>query len=542
MAHHHSKQPLAEETILLPHNHFLNKLFHLGIALGFFGLIGFGALHLSYERFWTPIDPAHHGDHGDDHGKKGHKAHKKGHKAHNKGHKADHKHGKAHKKHDKAHAPKARAGHDKKKPMYMEAFAPAARRPAPAKREAAKKDAKPHAKGKHDKKHAKKGHAKKKHSKGAHHQAKAHPVAFQPQIWGSYLVAFFFFLTISLGAFMFILIHFATNAGWSVTTRRLAEFIVGALPFMALLFIPLYIWGKDTIWYNWLVVADSADALVKHKRSFLNLNFFTIRAVFYFSFWVLVATWYARKSMLQDKTGDEKLSHKMRTYSYLSIFFFAWTVTFAGFDWIMSIDPHWYSTIFGVYIFAGCIISVHSFIAIFVVLARWTGLLKGVITTEHQHDIGKMMYAFNIFWTYIGFSQFMLIWYGNIPEETMWYAYRINGQWSTLSLCLAAGHFVVPFFFLMSRHIKRNDLMLLLNAFWLLGMHLVDIYWLIMPTLYNVHGRNVVFQWIDLLPLAVAFVAIGGFFLAGFGMWMRNNYLIPRKDPRLEESLAHQNF
>jgi hypothetical protein len=208
----------------------------------------------------------------------------------------------------------------------------------------------------------------------------------------------------------------------------------------------------------------------------------------------------------------------------------------------MSIDPHWYSTIFGVYFFAGIIMVFHAFLAVFVHVCHQFGFLKGIITTEHQHDIGKMMFAFAMFWTYMAFSQFMLIWYGNIPEETMWYQYRMHGQWKNLSIFLVFGHFILPFFFLMSRHIKRNPITLSIGAVWLMLIHLVDMYWLVMPTLYNGHGGTVNFHMIDLLPLITSFVAIGGFFLAGLGWWMRSAYLVPRRDPRLDESLSFENF
>lgn len=501
MTNHNHTQPLAEEKITLPSDHILTKLTPIGLVLGIIGLVALFGLSASYSSFWT-APKAHHG------GKAGHASKKHGKKHHAKA--GAHKHAKGTKH---THAKK---GHGKK-----------------AKAAAAK--------GK--KAHAKKAHGKKGHGKKAHaaHAAHGHHHVSKPQIWGSYLVAFLFFLTISLGAFFFVLIHFATRAGWSASVRRMAEFVIGALPFLALLFIPFYLFGRGTMYHHWLV-PDVTDAVLSRKLGFLNEKFFTVRAILYFLFWVLVATWYSRQSMLQDRIGGEEITRKMQKWSYICLFLFAWTTTFAAFDWVMSIDPHWYSTIFGVYFFAGCVVSLHSFLAIMIIMFRRMGFLNGIVTTEHDHDLGKMMYGFNIFWTYAAFSQFMLIWYSNIPEETMWYQYRINGQWSSLSIFLVLGHFVFPFFFLMSRHIKRNQFTLFITAVWMLIVHFADMYWLVMPTLYNGHGGTVQFKVVDLLPLAASFVAIGGFFLAGFGWWMRKNYLIARRDPRLQESIAFQNF
>lgn len=363
--------------------------------------------------------------------------------------------------------------------------------------------------------------------------------------YGSYLVAFLFFLSIALGGFFFVLIHFSTRAGWSVAVRRLAEAAMGTLPIFLLLTIPLLLGGHHnglhTLYHHWIdPKLAAADPILVKKMSYLNESFFLIRAAFYFGFWILVSQWYLRSSIKQDTVGGVEISKKLQFWGPLSIFFFAVSTTFAAFDWIMSIDPHWYSTIFGVYFFAGCVVAVHAALALLILLLNSQGYLKNVVTVEHRHDVGKMIFAFIVFWSYIAFSQFMLMWYGNIPEETKWYYYRMFGEWMPLTVALALGHFVIPFFFMMSRHIKRNPFTLALGAVWILVFHLLDLYWLIMPTLYH-HAHNH-FHTSDLLYLVLSFVGIGSLFLAGTAWWMGRSTLVPKQDPRLSESLSFENF
>ncbi|TNE50600.1 MAG: hypothetical protein EP343_07895 [Deltaproteobacteria bacterium] len=363
--------------------------------------------------------------------------------------------------------------------------------------------------------------------------------------FGSYMVSFLFFLTIALGGLFFVLIHFAAKAGWSTVIRRLAEAVMGTIPLFALLTIPLLIGGEHnglhTLFHHWMDKAAVAkDPILQGKSAYLNTGFFFARAIFYFGFWILCSQWYLRNSIKQDTVGGEAITRKLQFWSPMGIMFFALSVTFAGFDWVMSIDPHWYSTIFGVYIFAGCVVSLHATVALITIALRSSGYLKNVVTVEHDQDVGKMIFAFTVFWSYIAFSQFMLIWYANIPEETKWFQYRLFGEWQPLTIALALGHFVVPFFFLMSRHIKRNPVTLAFGALWMLTFHLVDLYWLIMPTLYH-HGHKH-FHKQDLVFLGLSFVGIGALFFAGFTWWLGRSSLVPKQDPRLPESLSFENM
>jgi hypothetical protein len=356
----------------------------------------------------------------------------------------------------------------------------------------------------------------------------------------AYLVAFMFFLSIGLGGMFFTMIQHITRAGWSVAVRRLAENLMATLPLFALLFVPILL-KADVIFYQWagnheeLQKTDHHWKLVEHKLGYLNMGFFTSRAVFMLVIWALLAWWFRSKSVQQDSSGDHDITRSMQKWSPLGIALFASTLTFAAFDWMMSLDPHWFSTIFGVYYFAGSAVSSLAVLSLLIIGLRSSGVLKNIITSEHDQDVGKLLFGFNVFWTYIAFSQYILIWYANIPEETMWFDLRNTGSWAHVSLVLAFGHFVVPFFFLMSRHIKRRPMTLAIGAIWLLAMHYLDMYWLIMPT---IQPGSVQFHWLDI----VTFIGIGGFFVSFLGFWMKRDAIVPFKDPRLPESLSFQNY
>jgi hypothetical protein len=228
------------------------------------------------------------------------------------------------------------------------------------------------------------------------------------------------------------------------------------------------------------------------------------------------------------------VSARLRRYAGPSIIVLALTQTFASVDWIMSLTPHWYSTMFGVYFFAGSFVGFIALLSVVAVAMRGAGLLDTIISAEHLHDVGKLLFAFTVFWTYIAFSQFFLVWYANLPEETIWYKARMEGSWLTVSIFLAAGHFVAPFFYLMGRAVKRKGATLAVGGAWLLAMHFLDLYWQVMPTLHPEGFRP--------SPLdAAAFVTIGGGFVAAASWLMRRQALVPLRDPRLAESLAFEN-
>jgi hypothetical protein len=354
------------------------------------------------------------------------------------------------------------------------------------------------------------------------------------QLWHSWLVGALFVLSVALGALFFVLVHHATQAGWSVVVRRIAEHLMATLPFLALLFVPLVLFGMHDLFHWTHAEAVEQDHLLQHKQPYLNVPFFLIRTLAYFAIWSAMAFWFSRQSRLQDATGDHELTRRMRRASPPGLLLFALTVTFFAFDWIMSLNPHWYSTIFGLYFFAGSAMAFFAFLALVGIAARRAGLLVEVLSAEHQHDIGKLLFGFVVFWAYMAFSQYLLIWYANLPEETGFFAERLAGSWRPASIALALGHFVVPFFFLLPRTLKRNATALAAASIWLLAMHLLDLYWLVMP---NLHKEGMSFSLLD----AAAVIGCCGVFLAAFGLALRRQALVPLRDPRLPESLTFEN-
>ena len=353
------------------------------------------------------------------------------------------------------------------------------------------------------------------------------------QFYFSWLVSFLFFMSLALGALFFVLIQYASQGGWGIVLRRIGETIFATIPPMALLFVPV-IFGLHDL-YEWShASAAEHDALLRWKAPYLNTPFFLIRAGIFFVLWSAIAILYYRGSQGQDVTGDPAVSARLRRLAGPAIIILAITQTFASIDWIMSLTPHWYSTMFGVYFFAGSFVGFIALLSVVVVAMRAAGLLDTVITAEHLHDIGKFLFAFTAFWAYISFSQFFLMWYGNMPEETIWYKARMEGSWLTVSILLMAGHFGAPFFYLMGRSVKRKGATLAVRGAWLLAMHFVDLYWQVMPTLHAEGLRP------SILDVA-AFLAVGGCFVAVAGWLMRRQALVPVRDPRLAESLAFEN-
>jgi hypothetical protein len=353
------------------------------------------------------------------------------------------------------------------------------------------------------------------------------------QLWHSWLVGALFVLSIALGALFFVLVHHATQAGWSVVVRRVAENVMATLPLLALLFLPLLLARHDL--FHWThAEAVKQDPLLLHKKPYLNESFFLIRTLVYFVIWSSLASWFSRQSRLQDATGDREITRRMRRASPPALLLFALTVTFFAFDWLMSLDPHWYSTIFGVYFFAGSAMAFFAVLALVGIAARRAGLLVDVLSAEHQHDIGKLLLTFVVFWAYMAFSQYMLIWYANLPEETGFFALRSVGSWRIAGAGLALGHFVVPFFFLLPRAVKRSAKALAAVSVWLLAMHLLDLYWLVMP---NLHPAGMAPSLLD----AATLIGCCGVFLAAFGGVLRRQALVPLRDPRLPESLTFEN-
>jgi hypothetical protein len=300
-------------------------------------------------------------------------------------------------------------------------------------------------------------------------------------------------------------------------------------------FRQIYTWSHEELMAH--------DPLLAGKEPFLNPSGFFFRAGIYLAVWSVLAWWFRSRSLAQDATGDVAVTRRLQTVSAPGMVLFAVTVNFASFDWVMSLDPHWYSTIFGVYVFSGCVLGILALLALLVEVLRRSGRIGQTVTTEHLHDLGKLLFAFVVFWGYIAFSQFMLIWYGNLPEETVWYLHRWQQPgWRAVSIALVLVHFVIPFFFLLPRATKRSRVLLSVASVWVLGMHYFDLFWLVMPAYAVAHGGGEGGEPVPILLLALTLLGVGGFFFATLGWLLRKPALVPVRDPRLPESLSFENM
>lgn len=354
-----------------------------------------------------------------------------------------------------------------------------------------------------------------------------------PRFFHAYLTAFVFWTSLGLGALFFTMLHHLVGAKWSVVIRRISETVMVTLPFMGLLFIPALL-GIHTL-YHWSHSdAVAHDELLQLKEPYLNSTFFIVRSVVFFAIWSFLTFRLYRMSLAQDNGHTQKLGDQMRRTSAWGMLLFALTVTYAAFDWLMSIDPHWYSTIFGVYFFAGSLLSVVALMTLLSLTLQRNNVLGGTISVEHYHDLGKLLFAFTIFWTYIGFSQYFLIWYGNVPEETVWYLKRWEGSWKAVSMLILFGHFVLPFVALLFRFTKRNRTALFMLALWILVMHWVDMYWLVYPEFLPT-GAD--FSWLE----PATMLLVGGTFLWAFWSRFVANPVVPVADPKLADSINHYN-
>lgn len=346
----------------------------------------------------------------------------------------------------------------------------------------------------------------------------------------SYLVAYTFWLTLALGGLFFTLASHLFGAVWSVAIRRFSEAAMYSFPLLALFFVPLLFGMHDL--YHWTHAdAVASDPILQAKSGYLNTTFFIIRAAVYFLIWFGISRLFYSLSLKQDKEPSDEIIEKMRRYSAPAMILFALSSTFAAFDWIMSLEPHWFSTIYGVYFFAGSFL----FILVFVILIgqniRKKGVLVDVFTIEHYHDLAKIIFSFTVFWAYIGGSQYFIIWYANIPEETVYYLTRWENGWNLFTMTLVFGHFILPFFALLFRASKRNLPWLKIVSIWIVIMHAIDMVWLILPAL--AHGEGPHFSWI----LPVSFFGIGGLFLWNFWTNFTKHPLIPVGERRLKDSI-----
>lgn len=381
----------------------------------------------------------------------------------------------------------------------------------------------------------------------------------------AYLYAFAVGVSLVLGAMFFTLVQHLSAAGWSSSVRRLAEILSASAPVLALLFVPVALLSSHL--YPWLghhgdaheqaaaVVQAHAEEdhgehaeahahtpqeealhaeILESKSGFLNLSGFLGRSVLYLLVWALLGVWLLKRSRSQDERLDIELTGKMQKRAAPATIAFGLSLTFAAFDWLMSLEPAWYSTIFGVYFFAGAAMAVHALLIVSSWALKRAGYLGNAVNVEHYHDLGKLMFAFMCFWTYVGFSQLMLIWYATIPEEITYYQKRwVGTPWGVVGVFLIIGHFAAPFVLMMSRVVKRKLSWLVAGAAWLLCMHLVDLYWFVVPYA----GATFAPSWMDFAALLWVLGALG----VAVALLVRRAPLIAIGDPRLSRAFSFVN-
>ncbi|MDD9933023.1 MAG: hypothetical protein OXT09_05435 [Myxococcales bacterium] len=398
----------------------------------------------------------------------------------------------------------------------------------------------------------------------------------------SWLMGFYAVLTMFLGTFFFVCIQHLTFAGWSVTVRRTAEFFVGGVIVIPFLFLPnlmstsqLYPWwdlhgdgkahaqddhgagasdhgghGKD----HGDAHADEGHAhspmetaahhaITAKKAAYLNQGFFHLRWVVCLLIWLWIALRLHRLSTAQDANGDPQYTVKAQRFAPAAIILFALSLTFFGFDWLMSLEPNWFSTMFGVRIFASSAVLGLALIILLSLSFKNAGVVKNEINVEHYHDLGKLMFGFLVFWAYISFSEFFLIWYASIPEEVVYYHMRWDDDsWRMVSSAIVGVKFIIPFFFVMSRNIKRRLPTLRMGALWLVVLHFVEMYYWVMPHYYNkVHHGHLALDGMGIVTDVGCFMACVGIYLAVVFKRMLNHPVIPVKDPRLGRALGFVN-
>jgi len=394
----------------------------------------------------------------------------------------------------------------------------------------------------------------------------------------AYIVNYAFFLSLALGCLFFLLFTHVSRAGWSSSMRRVPEMVVSTFPWLAAAFVPILLGvliGAGDV-YPWTgsyggsheAVAnpnaqqhagrphpgafpkgdgDKAVALDPHyeaeytakKTAYLNKPAFAIRWAIYLLAWSLMARFLYRNSVEQDEDGDAQRTVRMQKFAAPGFYIFALTVSFAAIDLLMSISPAWFSTVFGVYYFSGAMVGAFALMILLLRTLQRCGYLQRAVTVDHYHDLGKYLFGFVVFWAYIAFSQYMLLWYANLPGETFfWFTQRgastaAPNEWSVIAIALIIANFFIPFLGLLSRHVKRDRMGLAFWAGWCLVFHWVDLWWMVLPEL----GPELTLG----IPEIATFFAVGGFVLAGALYTNRNVRLLPKQDPRLDEALAFHN-
>jgi hypothetical protein len=354
------------------------------------------------------------------------------------------------------------------------------------------------------------------------------PEIFYP----SYLMSFMLVLGLTLGSLGLLMLQHLTGGHWGIMIRRPLESATRTLPLLAVLFLPI-LFGMKYLYGAWLDPERVKEEPLSHlQQSYLTAHGFYVRAIIYFAVWVglmLIFNWWSRE---QDvRPGDRSLRRRFKMLAGPGIILYVFAMTFAAIDWVMSLTPHWASTIYGFLFVAGQLISAMALMIAVVVLLSQTAPMAGLIQKRHIHDLGKLMLAFLLLWAYFDFSQLLIIWSGNQPEEITFYRSRLYGGWGVVAVIILIFHFFVPFFLLLSRDLKRNPKLLPKVAVWLIFMRLVDLFWMTRPEF----TPRAFPSWIDIVvPMALI-----GLWLALFAFNLKSQPLLPLGDPKLAEAIGH---
>jgi hypothetical protein len=348
------------------------------------------------------------------------------------------------------------------------------------------------------------------------------------QFFESYQVGWTFWTGISIGSIALLMLQHMTSGGWGLVIRRVLEAATRVLPFMAILFIPIILGARYL--YPWTNQQEVSEHPAVHfKTGYLNIPFFTIRAAIYFAIWLALVFFLNKWSLAQDRTADNRYTKNMRVLSGPGMVILIFSVTFASIDWFMSLEPEWFSTIYGFIFVAAWSLSALAFVIFAMAQLSREEPMKRIVAPLHFQDLGKLLLTLVMLWAYFAFSQYLIIWSGNLPEEIVWYTARMHGGWGVTIVTIAILHFAAPFLFLLSRNLKRNPRRLVLVAALILVMRSVDLLWMLVPA-YKGHR----WIWMDVIAL----IGFGGLWLTLFTWQLSKRTLIPINDPQFESTLA----
>lgn len=343
------------------------------------------------------------------------------------------------------------------------------------------------------------------------------------------IIGLTFIISISVGALFFVAVEYLSGAVWSTPFRRITEIVSSFVVLVPLFVIPLLL-NVHSVFHWTHPEAVNSDKILNAKAPYLNVNFFVIRVAAFIAVWMLFQYLITKNSKKQDSTKDQTLTTRNVKLSAVFIPFFALTISFTGIDWLMSLEPHWFSTIFGIYYFSGTVLAALAVVTYMAVMLNENGYLVKGLTTDHYYSFGALLFAFINFWAYIAFSQYMLIWYANLPEETFWFLQRWEGSWKFWTIGLMIVHFLVPYFGLLSQPSKMDPARLKFFSIWILAAHYYDLYFLVMPT-YSKSG--VALSWYELgFPL----LTVGLMILLFINKSKKEN-LVAIGDPKLKRGI-----